>query len=176
MAGQPRVSASYATRHVHGPARRISVAGPSRDAAGVRAAPVSAELESVRVPMPLGGRKRRRRRPCCALRDWLRWRQDARAATDAGLPTCVPLGHVLLLHAWTSSQLAGPLVAALLALRRPTTPASFSDSSRLLHKPIRNPVHQLVSGITRAGDTHLHEKLGERVLDSQLLTMFSHRH
>jgi hypothetical protein len=59
------------------------------------------------------------------LRDWLRWRQDARAATDAGLPTCVPLGHVLLLHAWTSSQLAGPLVAALLALQKTNNPGEL---------------------------------------------------
>jgi hypothetical protein len=32
-----------------------------------------------------------------ALRDWLRCRQDTRAAADAGLSTDVPLGHVLLL-------------------------------------------------------------------------------
>ena len=47
---------------------------------------------------------------------------------------------------------------------------------RLLHKPIRNPVHQLVGGITHAGDTHLREKLGERVQYRQLLMTFTHRH
>ena len=36
-------------------------------------------------------------------------------------------------------------------------------SMSLLNKPIRNPVHQLVGGITHAGDTHLREKLGEQV-------------
>ena len=41
--------------------------------------------------------------------------------------------------------------------------ARFRNATRLSHKPIRNPVHQLGGGITRADDTHPSAQLGERV-------------
>jgi hypothetical protein len=47
---------------------------------------------------------------------------------------------------------------------------------RLLHTPIRNPVHQLVDGITHVFDTYLREKLGQRPILDQLLAPFSHHH
>jgi hypothetical protein len=49
------------------------------------------------------------------------------------------------------------------------SPDETRNARRLLHKPIRNPVHQLVAGITLASDSYLREKLGERLNESQSL-------
>jgi hypothetical protein len=37
----------------------------------------------------------------------------------------------------------------------------FRNGRRLLHKPIRNPVHQVADGITRADDARVGLQLGE---------------
>jgi len=88
----------------------------------------------------------------------------ARATSNSSMPSSHLLGAELV-----------QLPASMRRRPGPATPQTRLPR-RLLHKPIRNPVHQLVAGITRAADTHLHEKLGERVDAGQLLATFSHHH
>jgi hypothetical protein len=47
---------------------------------------------------------------------------------------------------------------------------------RLLHTPIRNPVHQLVGGITPADDTRVGLQLGEEAHSRTYLDTVSHPH
>jgi hypothetical protein len=81
-----------------------------------------------------------------------------------------------------SNGLSLPHQASPASARRPRkilTPQGWrrkGPPGTLLHKPIRNPVRQLVSGITSADVTHPRPILGEGIQYRELVTLFSHHH
>ena len=85
------------------------------------------------------------------------------------------LGHAVARALTTAPRLTGlgPAAPGILILQGWRRKGAARDA---VAQTDQNPVHQLAGGITHACDTHLREKLGERVQYRQLLMTFPHRH